>query len=69
MRVSPVIREASYEETPDFLQDCNKVGQGMNQRIAELGARCICEMGEADERTGLEEVEPWMQKLLTALSS
>mmetsp|Transcript_8837 Transcript_8837/g.23045 ORF Transcript_8837/g.23045 Transcript_8837/m.23045 type:complete len:160 (-) Transcript_8837:3077-3556(-) len=48
-------------------QDCNKVGQALDKRIAELGGTRICDIGLADERTGLTEVEPYLETLIPAL--
>ena len=50
-------------------QDCNKVGQAIDKRIEELGGTRICDMGLADERTGLTEVEPYITTLIPALKS
>eukprot|EP00283_Hemiselmis_rufescens_P005215 CAMPEP_0173423806 /NCGR_PEP_ID=MMETSP1357-20121228/3956_1 /TAXON_ID=77926 /ORGANISM="Hemiselmis rufescens, Strain PCC563" /LENGTH=157 /DNA_ID=CAMNT_0014386957 /DNA_START=135 /DNA_END=608 /DNA_ORIENTATION=- len=48
-------------------KDCNKVGQALDKRIAELGGTRMCDMGLADERTGLTEVEPFIEALIPAL--
>ena len=50
-------------------KDCNQVGQTLDARLAELGAERFCARGEADERTGLTEVEPWIASLWTALAA
>jgi sulfite reductase alpha subunit-like flavoprotein len=49
-------------------QDCNKVGQDLDKRLQELGATRVYDLGLADERTGLTEVEPWIAGLWGALS-
>uniref|UniRef100_A0A6U5BBM7 Flavodoxin-like domain-containing protein n=1 Tax=Hemiselmis andersenii TaxID=464988 RepID=A0A6U5BBM7_HEMAN len=48
-------------------KDCNKVGQAIDKRIEELGGSRICDLGLADERTGLTEVEPYLETLIPAL--
>ncbi|KAJ1480068.1 flavoprotein-like protein [Baffinella frigidus] len=48
-------------------KDCNKVGQGLDVRLAEIGGTRFHPRGEADERTGLQEVEPWIEGLWPAL--
>mmetsp|Transcript_36437 Transcript_36437/g.71141 ORF Transcript_36437/g.71141 Transcript_36437/m.71141 type:complete len:162 (+) Transcript_36437:176-661(+) len=50
-------------------KDCNKVGQALDARIAELGGSRLCDLGLADERTGLTEVEPWLETLVPALKA
>ena len=50
-------------------KDCNQVGQTLDARLAELGAERFCARGEADERTGLTEVEPWIASLWAALAA
>lgn len=40
------------------------MGQALDTRLAEIGATRICDMGLADERTGLKEVEPFLQEAL-----
>jgi len=42
-------------------RDCNQVAQQFDARLAALGATRQCPLGMADERTGLSEVEPWIQ--------
>jgi len=49
------------------IQDCNKCGQDLDARLAELGGKRVYSLGEADERTGLTEVEPWIAGLWEAL--
>ena len=44
-------------------------GPTVAARLAELGAERFCARGEADERTGLTEVEPWIASLWTALAA
>jgi len=50
-------------------KDCNAVGQALDARLQELGATCFYERGEVDERTGMEELEPWMESLWPALAT
>ena len=49
-------------------KDCNKCGQLLDARLAELGGRRFYALGEADERTELQEVEPWIAGLWDALA-
>lgn len=42
-------------------RDCNQVAQELDARLEALGATRHCALGLADERTGLTEVEPWIQ--------
>ena len=48
-------------------KDCNRCGQVLDARLGELGAARFYERGEADERTGMLEVEPWITGLWPAL--
>ena len=48
-------------------KDCNACGQLLDSRLEALGATRIHELGLADERTGMEEVEPWIKGLWEAL--
>ncbi|GMH79842.1 hypothetical protein TL16_g10806 [Triparma laevis f. inornata] len=48
-------------------KDCNAVAYELSKRISELGGNIFGEMGVADERTGLEEVEPWVGGLIEKL--
>lgn len=45
-------------------KDCNQVAQALDRRLEDVGGVRYCNRGEADERTGLLEVEPWMDELL-----
>jgi len=48
-------------------KDCNQVAQDLDARLEALGGRRFYELGLADERTGLKEVEPWIEGLWAAL--
>ncbi|KAJ1635519.1 hypothetical protein T492DRAFT_965983 [Pavlovales sp. CCMP2436] len=48
-------------------KDCNQVAQNLDKRLAVLGATPICARGEADDRTGNMEIEPWLRVLEGAL--
>lgn len=50
-------------------KDCNQVAQKLDARLAELGAALICARGEADDRTGNKEIEPWLRILERALQA
>ena len=41
-------------------KDCNQVAQQLDQRLMELGGKRWYELGLADERSELVEVEPWI---------
>mmetsp|Transcript_24243 Transcript_24243/g.52289 ORF Transcript_24243/g.52289 Transcript_24243/m.52289 type:complete len:177 (+) Transcript_24243:113-643(+) len=45
-------------------KDCNQVAQVLDLRLEVLGGTRFCDRGEADERTGLTEVEPWIENLV-----
>ena len=45
-------------------KDCNQVAQALDSRLEALGSIRFCQRGEADERTGLTEVEPWIDMLV-----
>ena len=42
-------------------KDCNQVGQELDTRLEALGGQRRHPLCMADERTGLEEVEPWIE--------
>ena len=48
-------------------KDCNQVAQYMDTRLTALGGSRLCDCGLADERTGLTEVEPWIQTFWQAI--
>jgi len=58
----------THTHTYTHTQDCNKCAQELDKRLEELGANRIHPLGQADERTGLTEVEPWIKSLIAALS-
>jgi sulfite reductase alpha subunit-like flavoprotein len=49
-------------------KDCNQVAQEFHSRLEALGGNCIHELGLADERTELEEVEPWIAAFWSKMS-
>jgi len=49
-------------------KDCNQVAQQLDARLEYLGATRFHSLGMADERTGMTEVEPWIEGLCNALS-
>jgi len=48
--------------------DCNQAGQKLDKRLSELGAHRVCARGDADERTGFHEVDPWCEELWAQLA-
>lgn len=48
-------------------KDCNQVAQELDARLAALGGNRCYELGMSDERTGLQEVEPWIDGLWKTL--
>jgi len=42
-------------------KDCNQVAQQLDARLEALGGKRFLDLGMADERTGLSEVEPWIE--------
>jgi sulfite reductase alpha subunit-like flavoprotein len=50
-------------------KDCNQVAQKLDRRLAELGATQICARGEADDRTGNTEIDPWLRAVERALAT
>lgn len=48
---------------------CNQVAQALDARLEALGGTRFCERGECDERTGLLEVEPWIDMLVEKIQS
>lgn len=45
-------------------KDCNRVAQKLDSRLEKLGGTRFCDRGECDERTGMQEVEPWIDMLV-----
>lgn len=41
-------------------KDCNQAARRLDARLEALGGTRACPLGMADERTGLTEVEPWI---------
>ena len=50
-------------------KDCNQVAQSLDKRLEALGGTRFFELGEADERSGLTEVEPWIKTLVEKIKS
>ena len=50
-------------------KDCNQVAQELDARLQALGGQRQYTLGIADERSGLEEVEPWIQGFWSSLDS
>lgn len=50
-------------------KDCNQVAQALDSRLEALGGTRFCNRGEADERTGLTEIEPWIEMLVNKIKS
>jgi NADPH-ferrihemoprotein reductase len=47
--------------------DCNQVAKALDLRLEALGGSRHYALGLSDERTGLEEVEPWIDGLWASL--
>ena len=50
-------------------KDCNQVAQALDARLEALGGVRFCARGECDERTGLTEVEPWIETLVANIKA
>ena len=50
-------------------KDCNQVAQALDARLEALGGNRFCGRGEADERTGLTEIDPWIETLIGKLKN
>ena len=50
-------------------KDCNQVAQKLDARLEKLGATRQFELGMADEREGLQEVEPWIDGFWKSVST
>lgn len=48
-------------------KDCNQVAQELDSRLKVLGGRRHYALGMADERSDLQEVEPWIDGLWESL--
>eukprot|EP00529_Nitzschia_sp_RCC80_P035997 CAMPEP_0113469374 /NCGR_PEP_ID=MMETSP0014_2-20120614/15865_1 /TAXON_ID=2857 /ORGANISM="Nitzschia sp." /LENGTH=169 /DNA_ID=CAMNT_0000361847 /DNA_START=85 /DNA_END=594 /DNA_ORIENTATION=- /assembly_acc=CAM_ASM_000159 len=48
-------------------KDCNQVAQALDSRLEALGAKRHHPLGLADERTDLQEVEPWIESFWQSL--
>lgn len=45
-------------------KDCNQVARKLDQRLAELGAERLHALGETDDRTGNQELGPWLKSFV-----
>lgn len=50
-------------------KDCNQAAKHLHSRLEALGGTCVHEIGMADERTELEEVEPWIDSFWASLKA
>jgi NADPH-ferrihemoprotein reductase len=50
-------------------KDCNQVAQLLDARLEALGATRFHPHGEADDRTGNQEIKPWIASLRAALGA
>eukprot|EP00965_Chrysotila_dentata_P124108 4101851-Pleurochrysis_carterae.AAC.1 len=48
--------------------DCNQAAQRLDKRLAELGGTAFHARGEADDRTGNTEIQPWLAQLWEKLA-
>ena len=48
-------------------KDCNQVAQALDTRLEKLGGTRFCVRGEGDERTGLLEVDPWIDMIVAKI--
>jgi NADPH-ferrihemoprotein reductase len=48
-------------------KDCNQVAQQLDARLEALSGQRRYSLGVSDERTGLTEVEPWIDGLWASL--
>ena len=48
-------------------KDCNQVARSLNTRLGELGAVPFHAYGESDDRTGNQELQPWVDGLGKAI--
>ena len=48
-------------------KDCNQAARALDARLTELGATPFHTYGESDDRTGNEEIKPWVAGLASAL--
>jgi sulfite reductase alpha subunit-like flavoprotein len=48
-------------------KDCNQVALQLDARLIALGGQRLLNIGLADERTGLTEVEPWIKSFWEAV--
>jgi NADPH-ferrihemoprotein reductase len=48
-------------------KDCNQVAQELDMRLCSLGGGRHFSLGLSDERTGMEEVEPWIDGFWSSL--
>lgn len=50
-------------------KDCNQVAQALDKRLEQVGGCRYYDVGLADERSELVEVEPWLDGLWSKLSA
>lgn len=50
-------------------KDCNQVAQELDARLEAIGASRFHPQGQADDRTGNQEIEPWIASLGAALAA
>jgi NADPH-ferrihemoprotein reductase len=49
-------------------KDCNQTAQELDVRLEALSGDRLYELGVSDERTGLTEVEPWIDGFWISLA-
>jgi len=52
-----------FDRQTTTANDCNQVAQELDSRLEKLGGTRFYELGMADEREGLPEVQPWIAGL------